>query len=395
MASEIKVDFKKYLPSSMRDTRWGEWIEAFQDLTSDFKQEKIDILIDRFNSDLMTDEHFQTLCSKFGWNLSVYEGWSNQSDYFKRQFLTLTDRILFKTTRRAYLDEFYIYNLYGDVFPLIEQDDGTLLPYETWQEFSELPNVVNILDSADDNILYYQYYTVDGQFKIDQEQTSDMYFNIYDNIQESGLNEAWLDTPSTIRTLDEESILDYMKRQFIIQYTYNLVENNNEYLSSNSMLAFWNDVKQIKRKTEKIYFEPKLKINYTNDSSIQTTQYEDFDRNEDIASMQTICASSDLFNEAFNIQIGNGSHDTLNFSLISGVSSPTATLTSGNLIKELNEDTWYIRKAINENDTFEDFSEIALVYSGTCFLYSTFPTVRYPDTYGNVSFEFTDLNYVP
>ena len=394
MSTEIKVDFKKLLPASMKETRWGEWVEAYQDLLSDFKQEKVDILIDRFNSDLMTSDQFKIIAAKFGWNLSSYDGWANELEYFKRQFLLIVDRILFKTTRRAYLDEFYIYNLYGDVYPLL-QEDVDLVPYELWHESGENNEVIDILDSGDDNILYYQPYTFDGLFEFDGPNTFDTVYPIYGNPRESGLVDGFLDTPAIMRMLDEEEFLSYLIRQFIIQFKYNLVENSSEFLSTNTMLALYNDVQQIKRLTEKEYYEPRLNIRYT-DSGLTSTSYDDFDRNEDIAQMQTICDSGSLFNELFEVQFGDGAHSTFDLLTISGVSSYLSTVTSGNLITEQTDDTWYVRKKLYENDTFEDFTEIALLYSGQCFLYSTFPAVRYPTgARANISFDFVDINYTP
>ena len=387
----ISIDFKRFLPSNMREERWGEFMEAFQDLSGDLLDEKIKLLVTQYIDEEMTDDDYKNLINLFGWELSSYEGWADDSEYFRRQALTAVSRIIYKTTRKCYKDEFYIWNLWGDVYPLVKNIDNTLEPFEYFWDSDENPNTVDILDPSADNALYFQNYTFDGLFKFDEGQTFDQKYTVYFKPIASDLLEAWLDSPEIVRTLDEQSQIDYLSRQLLLQYRFKLAEDTTQFLSANSMRAFNNDVKQLKRKTERVYYEPILEINYNGTSgSTYTTEYETFDRT-DTTEQQTFFRASN-FSQLSSIHLGNSFHTIIDDS-ISGVASLSEVIPVSNLEIEQESDIWYIRRILYDFQETYDFSEIALYDSiSGCFLYSTFPYCRYlsGELYSNIQFTFED-----
>lgn len=385
------VQFKKYLASSLRNTRWGELIEAYQSIVGELDDDLIKKMLDQYDTDVATITDYINILEGFGWNYSSYDGWTASLEYFKRQALTCVARIKYKTTQRAYKNEFYIFNLIGNVYPLQRLVDDTLEPYIEWWSDPETGEIINILDSEDDNVLYNIPLRFDGGFELDSIYTFDSTIAYYDNPKTSGLGPAYLDTPSTIIRLDQSSILDDLTRFILIQYEFNKVEDASYFLSTNSVKALYNDIKLIKRLTEQVYFEPILKLYYNTDGSVKTTTYLNFEQDgESVGEMKTILMD-DQFTDLNKIIVGDGSHSTID-GTITNVVSPVQTITSANIVPDTENPRTEFRKALNDKDQFVDFSEVACFDSSdNCFFYATFPMVKYynkEQCYSNIKFHF-------
>lgn len=190
----ITIDFKKYLASALRTTRWGELIEAYQSVLSELDEDLIEKMLNQYDLDNATITDYQNLLYRFGWNYSTYVGWTSQLEYFKRQALTCVDRIKYKNTRRAYLDELYVFNLTGDVYPLKEETDETLTPYLDWWTSPEVrEDLDQKLDPELPNILYIIPYGVDRGFALDVGYTFDEVTIYYDDPIDMGGNRTYLD----------------------------------------------------------------------------------------------------------------------------------------------------------------------------------------------------------
>lgn len=124
--------------------------------------------------------------------------------------------------------------------------------------------------------------------------------------------------------LDNANLAEVTTRHFILNYIMSSVENDNEFLTKQSNLAFYNDVFQNKRKIEVPHFEPKLNLTipvgtvppnplnitkypnlYTHTTSTGATRLQGRLNPASSSTMQVICFDSNL-NSITHIQFGTG-----------------------------------------------------------------------------------------
>lgn len=388
------VDYKKLLLSNMRNTRWGEWVEAYQDIIdNDLIPDKIDIILDQFNIDEMTSTDFQNIADKLGFPLFIAEGYTNTTKYFKRELLSIVPKIINKTAHNSYLYELHIFSLRGEVYPLLEEG-GYLIPKWDWWTSNENPAIINILDSGDDNLLYYLPTKLGKNItKLDEGYKLDTLIPTYDNPKSSGLVDSMLDEDDTnlLQNLDQESFIINLTRSILLTYSFTEAETSTAFLDDNSLLAFYNDTILLKRKTERIYFEPKLKIYFKTDNSLVTTTYPLLDGTGS-TNQYSMLISGDI-SLTRTIKIGDSAHTTINGS-ITNVDNEILSLDRYNDMEEfISEDSvngLALRKNLQDFNKFIDFTEIALLdEGGNCLLYATFPEVKYNSKmYSNISFDF-------
>lgn len=345
----MQIDFKKFLPSNMRSTRWGELFEALQDyLLNGLKSEKIDIIKNQYILDeLMYDDYFN-LCQLHGYTLFSYDGYGESTKYLKRQVEVLTHRILNKTCRKGYKSIFYIYDLIGEIYPLYENElDGYLL------------------------------YPITDFWSNNEVAGSDLYLDSSPDI--------YLDTDS-FPNLDLDNSIDSITRHMVISYKPKYVETADEFLSNNTAFLLERDIKIHKRKTEIPYFEPYLDIYVT--SGVGQHWY--YDHDEINSGVVQSYLYDDLSGVAF-IHFGSG--------IASGVIDgyiPSSGITDVEILSNefvTSGITWDIftntslqgRKKISQKQKINSFKELALLNSSSgIILYSTFPEIIYTDTmYGN------------
>jgi len=383
------LNYKNLLPKVMQDTRWGQFAEAYQSLTDTLKEEKIYPILDQYDIEKMSTTEMQYIADMFGFPLSVYTGYSSTEDYLKKELLTIVKRILTKTTRKSYKYTFYIFNLLGDVYPLILTDSTALIVYDTWWRDNENPGTTNILDAADDNILYYLMYVTDTNFnKLDNSLTTDMSTIVYDSDQYSGFDtDGTLDMSDVAGgvTLNPTTFLDDVLREIIVSYKFMFAESATEFLSEYTLKAFHNDINFIKKKTEEIIFEPCLVINAYDDFTVRETNYTNY-LYVNIAKQTSICKSDATLSTISKIRFGTGGHITVNNS-ITDVQNYSFQLTSSQF--EIISGTTY-RKILYQRCTMSNFSEIAIWNSSNiCILYSKFPMIYFQEKkYHNIKLEF-------
>jgi hypothetical protein len=374
----ITKDWTKLLPSNLKSvTKWKEFIQAYQSTIASLKDEKITTIHDQWIIDKATETDLKNLLIRFGWNLSYYEGWAITKEYLKREVETIIKRILYKNGRKAYIAEGYIFNLYADVYPLVKiVEDNSISPFIDYWTSTELSSVINILDSGDDKLLYYT-----------------LGIPVYEDPKESGFAPAYLDTTSTITMLDQASYVDSILRSIMFSYKFNFIENATEFMSLNSLKAIDNDCKQIKRKTEQMYYEPNLHINYGTSGQLITTNYVDYERLLSGSQKTMFFGSPTSFSSMINsgsVQLGSGALTTINSS-ISSVQGLVCTISAFDTLTSITEAPFLYRRKLYEKAMVPDFTEMAcFTSSGQCFMYSTFPKVilNSGSFYSNIAFTF-------
>ena len=252
----MHIDYTKLLPTQLRDTRWADILTVVGNILEDIKVDKIDIIKTQSQIMNMTDEQLISFALNFGYNITSLGGYTATLDYLRKEVYTIVPRILNRTTKPGYTLIFGIFNLIGNVYPTTYDGTTYLSVLEDWETSDESTLAYDTLDAGGDFILFYLPYRFDMDLiSFDSGITYDAYYTIYDNPATTELSNMTLDN-ILWPTLDAESVLDNITRHIIIKYAFRYAENAAEFLSNNSLNAFYTDVLNQKRRTEVVYFEP-------------------------------------------------------------------------------------------------------------------------------------------
>jgi len=392
----MNVNFKKLLPKILQSTRWGEYVEAVQTVLEDVKENKIDIIRDRYLLDNMSDTDYVDITSELGYAIKSYSGYSSTSEYKKRQLYTVIPRTTYKNSYKGYDYISFIYNLNSEVYPMY-YSESALTPYLYWDESSESDEADYILDRAADN--GSSVYMSSGGPII-----------IYESPKNSGLAELYLDTPLVWESLDQENIIDQLTRHILYSYKFKTLEDSSNFISESTAQALYYDISQHKRKTEIIYYEPYLEIETgTTSGELTLETYYSIDRLSSGSVLSRFYPyviegeqSYDLTSGSI-VRFGNGNWGEsyltsgeptdvnsylFQVELSSGSISSGETSSGECTIYSWTPDELDFRKTITQkNMTVDTFSELCILdISSSCIYYSEFPTVGFYDKmYTNVA----------
>jgi hypothetical protein len=416
----MKVQFKKLLPQIMRDTRWGDLIDVYQNMTSTLRDDLISPIFDQYTIEGTLAEKIK-IGAMLGFTILTFpDTYTATEEYINRQIATIVKRINTKNSKNSYRYTGSIYNLYIEVYPIFYSTSGnlsgklnTLCDYSSQIQYSVL-----YTDQEGDNI-YYNKDVVNWDTDTDLITTLDMsgYLDetttIYGTPQATGLSEAYTDTEASYETDATASSSDsqtgnaitQITRNILFCYYHNFLENENEWLSVYSLKALKNDINQIHRITEMVYYEPWLQFetSATLETLTNKTYYNyDFSVSGQIHS---ILKGSSLL-EAQYIQFGTGSHysdisgipvnvsgvQSLAYCIPSGVVSGVTylNLPSGvagwSLFDTATPHHLDFDMILSEKNKFTEFTELALLdETSGCIYYATFPKIQWaPNMYNNI-----------
>lgn len=378
--------YKNLLPKNMRNTPWGELMEVYQELLNQVKEEKVYPINRQFNVDEATEEELRNLAFMFGFDLSIYSGYTQTSHYLIKEIKTIVPRILKKTTRKGYKYILHIFNLIGDVYPTT-YDAPYLITIYDYESLITGGAGVTILDQEADNILYMiPSVSFDVNFVFD-EATLDVETPVYGDPATTGLPPAFLDTPEfPALDLSYSSGGTTITRHLVLGYKHKFIENANEFLSINTLKALYNDVFQMKRKTEIIHFEPELHIRVSDDNSLHRITYLSFDGLEEAYQYSKLIPYATSFENISTIRLGSGSYtpeEILDIDSLSNIQIPVIEFDQETEMLETNLiSTEYdcSTKIIEKTKISYPITEIGFFNSsGHLTMYSTFPTIQWTE----------------
>jgi hypothetical protein len=356
----MSVIFKNFLPSVMRNTRWGELITVFQDIINDLRTEKVNLLKTKFIVDNMTEDEMKEMAIKFGYTLLSLDGYTSTTTYLKKQIKTIVERILAKNTRNGYKYIYYIYGFSGDIYPIRLVSNI----FDVWDEYWTRESIVTARDRTLDE---------DDSYTLD---SSD---------------------PDWITALDQTTSSWILLRHLVLQYAPKFIENANEFISDATHRSFYNDVKQMKRATELPYFEHKIDINAYSTGGIYVKTYYNYDQSV-FANMTSIFLADSNPSGLINfdhIQLGNSTRTSFASGTISGVVSLVRTLRtqpSGEIefINTLTSIQCNARRILSDKQKMDyPITELSLHNANSgCILYSTFPAIKWNSRqYSNLAWD--------
>ena len=341
------LDLTKLIPSNIRMVqRFVDLISAFQSYLYTEIYPKIQNFNNRSDITKVSLEDAKHMIWDKGHNLTTGDGYTSTYRYVQRHLQTLVKRLLTKSTHKAYQYLFYVYDLLGDTYPCIYKANGTLQPRLNW------------LASNDVN---------DPPIKLDE--------GFY-------LDQAYDDMPYW--TLDAGDFVDFTTRHFIISYSPRYVEDTESIMSLPTCTAFFNDVKQTKRKVEIPHFEFRMyaeapitgvdSIETWNsyDGTVQVNQHSIYILQYDIYSYPS------TFNEAGFIQLGVGAHDVMDQTITGCADLVQQFNLSDFTINFQDPYHLYLKSRIYPYEKAFDYRELAVLdTTGNCIFYSKFPWVRF------------------
>jgi hypothetical protein len=409
----MAISFKKLLPVKMQTTRWGDLLTAYKVIDDQIRSDLVNPIFNQFTEEA-TEEELIRLGATLGIKILSLDGWTLTKEYLLRQIRTAVPRITKKTSRRCYEYIGYIYNLKGIVYPMMTSSSGTLTSKlnTVYDPESQLAVEVIITDQEGDNLYYEEdvpdWTTDDGTDETDTNAITDYRIEVYGDPKETGLLEAFTDTDTVINTdaviIDNKgTIVTQLTRNITYSYYHKFLENEGEWITTYTAQCLKNDVDQLHKDTETIYYEPWLKLEEdTVSGQITNTNYFNYD----------FSVSGQIHNQFISgtmadvgwIQFGIGSHwssisGTIPYS-VSGVQNLSYRIpfsTSGivdsyipsgiagwSYFSDPTPTSFDVHMIISENNKFTEFTELALLTNTSgCIFYSTFPIVQWHKSMNN------------
>ena len=262
----MNINFRKLLPSILRNTRWAQLIEAFQEVVEDIKSNKIDVLKNQYLVENMSNADIIKMIRELGYNVQNFEGYTNSQEYLLRQLYTVIPRVEYKNVEKGYEFLDFIYNLSSNIYPLYYEEER-LKPIYNWKNMVESLDEQYTLDRDGNNALVvYDDYLNDwmldsGAFGVDNQTTldRDLIYLFQGNIND-GLSLFYLDTEE-FPNLDMTYIMNMITRHFLYSYKFDFIEEKDVFINSRTSRALHYDLLRQKRRTEVPYFEPYLEFN--------------------------------------------------------------------------------------------------------------------------------------
>ena len=424
----MAVSYKKLLPKIMRDTRWGDLVDVIQSIWYDIKITKIYPIYTHFTTSAILVE-LKDICNFLGHTLLTLDGLTSTKAFILREAESISYKIKYKTGLIAYKWSGYPFNLISNAFtaimskndPIWDEKLATLFSQEQVQDVKQLVN----LDAEADNILYYEeplemnFDSTTGGFAFDSgDITFDYKAPIYLYPKKNEIALGYLDedynlNPASTENLQEATISSQkIVRSIVYDYYHKRVENDTEFLSTNSLMVLKNDIDQVKKVTEKVFYTPRLKINFNADLSSNIKTFYNFEDELTTATQESVMSVANL-QYIDEIQFGSGTIASPLTGTITGVAAymyyiPSGILTappsgvaspsgvpSGVVGWNWQEETTLANMSIDfiipEDNHFEDFTEIALCNSVSgCLGYAKFPKVQWLDNMtNNIHLELT------
>lgn len=414
----MNLSFRKLLPQKMRNTRWGELLDVVQDLWVQLKREKVSPIFNQFDISKATREEKIEIAKTFGFHLLTFDGYTETDYFLNKEIQTIVPRIKYKNAIPSYTYTGYVFDLLTNLYAISATNTGWLTTSKLSTIYSpetQITYATTELDQEGDNLLYFVdllSWDLDCEgsydFELDSENdmlTLDTQFEFYDDPKETGKDATTLDSEDFIsldpatgeETGGGESVVTQITRNLNFNYKHKFVENENEFMSLNTLKVLKNDIDQIHKVTEVIYYTPKLEIDVKKDLTPVTQTYSNY--------------NVSLTANQYNLLMGEGIENLLYLEFGTGTQSISGTITGVNNFAYRYPD--YISGVIpasgiinyfdatnnsgviafdfniDERNRFTEFTEVAMYNKQSgLVLYSTFPKVQWDENmYNNVQFE--------
>ena len=374
-----EIQFKKYLPSIMQQTRWGTLIDVWQEIVyNNIKTNIVEKIINQYDIDLMDEADIKRLFQYFGYNCLTLTGYTETFDFIKKELFTLVPRIQKKSTQDYFILQGIPFNLISNAYNLYyDTVNNNYIPNLT-NEYSVIYGT-EVLDRE------HYYLFLDYIFKTDQNNIVDFdpiiqTDNVYavEQYQPIQLSETYLDEYD-FSQLDSLLYITQITKNILFIYYHKYVENENEFLSENTLKSLVNDINQFKKLTDRIYYTPELQISINQNKELTIQPLYNYQLQK-ISSIKSILISDDL-NSLLLIRFGKGAHTTIDTSITDVFDFYFEKSIENDcfIIEQENNTLSFILK-IEELQHFDYITEFILINtSNNAMVYATFPKIQWLD----------------
>ncbi len=374
-----EIQFKKYLPSIMQQTRWGTLIDVWQEIVyNNIKTNIVEKIINQYDIDLMDETDIQGLFQYFGYNCLTLTGYTETFDFIKKELFTLVPRIQKKSTQDYFILQGIPFNLISNAYNLYyDTINNNYIPNLT-NEYSVIYGT-EVLDRE------HYYLFLDYIFKTDQNNIVDFdpiiqIDNVYavEQYQPIQLSETYLNEYD-FSQLDSLLYITQITKNILFIYYHKYVENENEFLSENTLKSLVNDINQFKKLTDRIYYTPELQISINQNKELTIQPLYNYQLQK-ISSIKSILISDDL-NSPLRIRFGKGAHTTIDTSITDVFDFYFEKSIENDcfIIEQENNTLSFILK-IEELQHFDYITEFILINkSNNAMVYATFPKIQWLD----------------
>lgn len=380
--------YKELLPKELQPYRWGSFIDAFQDLTDDFKDEKVKPFLNRFDIEKSTDEQIKEMFEFFGFDLSSYNGYTTSRLFLKRQLEVLQLRKRFRKTRKGYHYVYYIYNLKGDILPTINME-GFLQSFNDYWDSLERTKGIENFDVGVPNILYY----LNGN-------------PVYANEPDTGFDEDITFDIELLQPFDSLSAFRSITKNLVLDYSYRFAENEDNYMTFETSTALYEDMKKQTRNTDVLFFRPNLNLELRDNQNVYNKPVNLWSGLTYERSLYVVPVSGgDVYNFDYpgvdfddetvgnfdppipipgllrinRVKFGDGKHSALN-PTITDLANPLKTFNLGDFVV-LTKNANVLELELKMNNTLEyemvNFNEVGLFQDNEIIAYFDVPKVNY------------------
>ncbi len=383
----MNFSFKKFLPKIMNDTLWGELIEVWQSIYQDIKDDVVFKIFNQYDLDNIGEQDLIDLSKMFGWDLLYLTGYTSTFEFLKKEVELIIPRLVTKSTPFSFILTGVPFNLISNGYSVIYNEDEKIYIGDETLTGTSIVGTVN-LDREDQGFIYERSITgLDRGLTLDATPTlkSDEMYKVSVD-PPPYLSQTTLDAVEFPK-LDGSLLLYSLTRNFIFSYTHKFIENSNEFMSINTQRVLMNDIDQIKKVTNRCYYEPYLHINLKSDKTQTDKVWTDYQGNT-LYTQKSILITDNL-SQLRTIRFGNSKHNTID----------TSITDVDNFIYEWNFDLtniiiqepnhYIFRFNMNEMQKLSPFTEICILNeSDEIIMYSEFPKVQWhPNMYCNLKFE--------
>lgn len=383
----MNFSFKKFLPKIMDDTLWGELIEVWQSIYQDIKDDVVFKIFNQYDLDNVREQDLIDLSKMFGWNLLYLTGYTSTFEFLKKEVELIIPRLVTKSTPFSFILTGVPFNLISNGYSVIYNEDEEIYIGDETLTGTSIVGTVN-LDREDQGFIYERSIIgLDRGLTLDATPTlkSDAMYKVSVD-PPPYLSQTTLDAVEFPK-LDGSLLLYSLTRNFIFSYTHKFIENSNEFMSINTQRVLMNDIDQIKKVTNRCYYEPYLHINLNGDKTQTDKIWTDYQGNH-LYTQKSILINGNL-SQLKTIRLGNSKHNIIDTSItdVNNFIYEWDFNLTNIIIQEPNH--YIFRFNMNEMQKLSPFTEICIINeSDEIVMYSEFPKVQWhPNMYCNLKFE--------
>lgn len=359
---------------NLKGTRWEQFVDAIDQYLKLVKQEKINILANKFIPENSNIDNLIDLVRRKGYEPITADGYTSSFEYFKRRAQSIPTEILWLLSETCYMSVLKSFWLNGRVWSLRYDPNGQLYPTSLIVDLNSELSETQLLDQEVDIIYYYL-----GTIPVPNPPIKTF------------LPALFLDTYE-FPHLDADSGRD-ATNHFLLDFGFNVVESKDVFISYNTARSLYYTIDQIHRLKEVPHYRVLLPFNINLDKTQNDRKYTDYNfENESYMSSIYLSVTGDLSNVSY-VEFGKQYQPQLNQS-ISGVAISLGILSiTGFNVSEQSSSDLVLEYGIREYKKLSisglqilTFSELALLDENMgCVAYVKFPQINlYENMYSSI-----------